>query len=272
MRFTALLCLSLFMAPAISTAGETDTKASVDKNIIVTLPPLSGLVAMLLPEIKSQCLLTANADPHHFQPSPKQVAMLNQEHLLIRASFDDQGWPIRVQDNQVVDLWPEHAHGWLEFALVRKALPRLAAALSKAYPQYQTSIAQHLAESLSLTTEIEGKWSAALETYKNKGVFIQHPSWLGLFQSKNVPVWEVLESHQHGHEHGPRHLEEALQTYRMHPDAALIGSKRHSNRSLEWLSRNQKVAANIIKLDAIDACNVPWSTLMSKNLKQLSAQ
>lgn len=270
MRLITLLCLSLFTLPLSGAAASVP--APTQTKVIVTLPPLSGLVAMLLPEIESQCLLSANADPHHFQPSPRQVAMLNEKHLLIRASHDDQGWPIRARNDQTVDLWNENAHGWLEPKLVRQTLPDLAEALSAEFPQYQKLISQRLSKALRITTELENQWSAALELFKSRGVFIQHPAWLGLLQSNHIPVWEVLESHQHGHEHGPRHLEEALQTFRLHPDAALIGSMRHSNRSLEWLQRKQNAQSVIIKLDAIGSCNTPWNSLMSENLERLSRE
>ncbi|MDX8383811.1 MAG: hypothetical protein R8M45_07005, partial [Ghiorsea sp.] len=78
MKPLIILCLSLLLSPTLSVASQHASPAK----IIVTLPPLSGLVAMLMPNSTSQCLLSAGADPHHFQPSPRQVDMLNQGHLL----------------------------------------------------------------------------------------------------------------------------------------------------------------------------------------------
>ncbi len=224
---------------------------------------------MLLPEVKSVCLLPAGADPHHFQPSPKQVTLLNQGHLLIRATRDDLGWPIKTDNNPVFDISASQAHGWLEFGLVRQVLPALARSLIQQYPLHQKKITAHLNSALKTVDHLDSQWRDTLATIKHKGVFMQHPAWQGLLESSGVPIWQVLESHQHGHEHGPRHLEKALRIFKQHPDALLLGSLRHSNRSLEWLNNHRPQPEKIIKLDALGSCNMPWDKLMSDNLKQL---
>jgi len=253
------------MLPSSGIASDIDNK---DK-IVVTLPPLSGLVVMLLPEVQSHCLLSANADPHHFQPSPRQVDMLQQSPLFIRASRDDQGWPIKAQRSQTLDLWPIQNHGWLQFEQVRIVLPKLAKTLSQHFPLYQDKIATRLNLALQAVNDLDNEWRKTLQTIQKKGVFVQHPAWLGLLKAKHIPVWSVLESEQHGHEHGPKHLEQALVTLKQHSNALLLGSKRHSNRSLEWLNNHQKDPSSIIKLDALGKCNQPWNKLMQDNLKQL---
>ena len=198
MKFIITICISLLMIPSL---GLAEAKHSA-KAVIATLPPLSGLVTMLLPEVKAQCLLSAGADPHHFQPSPKQVDLLSQGHLLIRASRDDQGWPIEVSRSQVVDLWTTQNHGWLQFNQIRLVLPKLAEALSQAFPESRESIQSRLKQSLKTTDQLEQDWDNQLQNLKSKGVFMQHPAWHDLLESKQVPIWAVLESHQHGHEHG----------------------------------------------------------------------
>jgi len=265
MKFVITFYIIILMIPSLSLASTTQT---TDK-IITTLPPLSGLIIMLLPEVQTQCLLSAGADPHHFQPSPKQVDLLNQHHILARASRDDQGWPIHVENSQVIDIWPTENHAWLRFEQVRLALPTLAEILSKKFPQYRKDIQARLIQALQTTKALEQAWGKQLQKLQNKGVFMQHPAWQGLLESKQVPIWAVLESHQHGHEHGPRHLEKALSTLKQHPDAVLLGSKRHSNRSLEWLNKHQGNIKSIITLDALGHCNQPWDKLMRNNLEVL---
>jgi zinc transport system substrate-binding protein len=266
MKLLVTLCITFLLMPSFCSANETRP----EEKIIVTLPPLSGIVAMLLPEIQSQCLLSAGADPHHFQPSPRQVDMLNQGHLLIRASRDDQGWPIRTQNSEVIDLWNQDNHGWLQFQQVRQVLPVLADALTKKFPHYQEMIQTRLIKAIENTRSLEQLWDQQLTTIQQQGVFMQHPSWKGLLKSKHVPVWAVLESEQHGHEHGPHHLEHALETLKLHPDALLLGSKRHSNRSLDWLNNHQQKSTMVIKMDALGSCNQPWNELMKSNLAILS--
>jgi len=265
MKLIIFFCLSLVIAPVFSNASNQQ----IHPEIIVTLPALSGLVTMLLPETQSTCLLSAGADPHHFQPSPKQIRLLNQGSLLVRASRDDQGWPIQVRQNQVLDLWTSENHAWLQFEQVRLILPRLALALTKQFPQHQQRIQARLPLALQTVRQLEHDWDKVFAAIKQNGVFMQHPAWHDLFENKNIPIWAVLESHQHGHEHGPRHLEKALKTLKKHPNALLLGSKHHSNRSLEWLSNHQNNPHSLMQLDALGSCNQPWDELMKYNLNIL---
>jgi ABC-type Zn uptake system ZnuABC Zn-binding protein ZnuA len=265
LKINTLICLALLMLPSMSQANNSDSKHA----IIVTLPPLSGVVQLLLPEVQSQCLLSVGADPHHFQPSPRQVDSLNQGHTLIRASRDDQGWPISTKQSQLIDLWSNESHAWLQFKSVSQALPKLASSLIKAFPQHKSIIEARLPLALKTVGAIEKEWHQTLRLIKDKGVFMQHPSWFGLLEQESIPVWSVLELNQHGHEQGPRHLEEALQLLKAHPDALLLGSNRHSNRSLEWLNKHHNSSHPLIKLDALGACNQPWDELMRSNLKLL---
>ena len=272
MKLFITLCLSFIAQMMLITSINAASLPAKTETIIVTLPPLSGLTTMLLPEVKNQCLLSAGADPHHFQPSPKQVDLINQGQLLIRASRDDQGWPIQTQAEHTLDLSPTQKHAWLQFSQVRHMLPILAQTLVKNFPQYQQRIQTRLKQKLQDMKQLEATWDKQLQGLKTQGVFMQHPAWQGLFNNKNVPVWAVLESEQHGHEQGPRHLEEALYTLKKHPSAILVGSTRHSNRSLEWLSRHHTPPKKIILLDELGTCNQAWDVLMQHNLDILAGK
>ncbi|MDQ6980838.1 MAG: zinc ABC transporter substrate-binding protein [Ghiorsea sp.] len=272
MKLFIMLSLSFIAQMMLITSTNAASLPDKAETIVVTLPPLSGLSTMLLPEVKNQCLLSAGADPHHFQPSPKQVDLINQGQLLIRASRDDQGWPIQTQAEHTLDLSPTEKHAWLQFSQVRHMLPILAQTLVKNFPQYQQRIQTRLKHKLQTINQLESAWDKQLQVLNTHGVFMQHPAWQGLFDHKKVPIWAVLESEQHGHEQGPRHLEKALYTLKEHPSAVLIGSTRHSNRSLEWLSRHHSPPTHIILLDELGRCNQAWDELMQHNLDILAGQ
>ncbi|MDQ6988654.1 MAG: zinc ABC transporter substrate-binding protein [Mariprofundaceae bacterium] len=253
--------------------GLASPSFASDNKVIVTLPPLSGLVTLLLPEIKSHCLLPAGADPHHFQLSPRQTDMFNQASLFIRASHDDQGWAMPQPRKATMDMWSKQSHAWLNFAQVQQILPQLSHTLGITFPQYQSLLEQRLAQAQAIVAKMQQQWETSLEPLKNKGTIMQHAAWQGLMLAQNIPVWTVLESAQHGHEHGPQHLEQALNTLNQHPQSLLLGSKRHSNRSLSWLASHHPSKSNsaIIELDALGQCNQPWQNLMQENLRRLTA-
>jgi len=253
-----LFITSIFIA-GTSTAAE----------IIATIPPLAGMVKMLDPAGNTTCLLSQGSDPHHFQLTPKQVESTGRAALLVRSSRDDGGWLNLNQSSPVIDLWPDQDHAWLSPEAVAKKLPKLADAMIKAFPQQRAYIEKNLKLALANVSRINRSLTSAIAPMQKRGVVMQHPSWRRLFQQHDIPVLDVLESDRHGHEHGPRHLEEALAKIEQHQDAVLVGDIRHSNRSLEWISRHSG-RDNILYLDALGQCGESWDELMQRNIDRIT--
>jgi len=256
-----LIAMLLFVPLSLSAA-----------EIAVTLPPLAGLVTMLDKQAKVMCLLPVGADPHHFQLTPRKIEAMRQSKLLIRAPFDDGGWPLPPNHARSLKLWSGISHGWLNPEFVRAALPAIAEALITLHPEKAAAIAAAQDKALAQTNTIEQSWRIALAALKASGVLMQHPAWQGLMQSMDVPVLAVLESAHHGHEYGPHKLEHALATLNQHPDAWLLADNRHNNRALEWLAEHASQAPHKITLDALGTCGLPWSDLMQQNIARITEQ
>ena len=251
----------MLIAPVFASAAE----------VAVTLPPLAGLISMLDKEADVICLLANGADPHHFQLTPRKIEAVQKTSLLIRTSRDDGGWPLPPSHAHTLDLWPELDHGWLSPVAVRDALPLIAKSLVKLHPERQVAIEAALQDAVITTHAIEHEWRSALTAAKNSGVLMQHPAWRRLMQVMEVPILDVLETGQHGHEHGPRQLEHALHSLNEHPGAWLIADAGHNNRSLDWLQNHASVKLNRIHLNALGRCSQPWAELMQQNISQFNA-
>ncbi|MDQ6990903.1 MAG: metal ABC transporter substrate-binding protein [Mariprofundaceae bacterium] len=258
--------------------------------IITTLPPLSSLVHWLDPKASVQCLLSASADPHHFQLTPKQVESIQKATLLIRSSRDDGQWA-RLQTSGITwDIWASQSsmshepdkhhehhheqgnHAWLSPHDVALILPQLADHLIHVYPNHSQAIRQRLQAADIQVKQIEKQWqdvTLSLQLHE-KGTIMQHPAWLTLFQDLNIPVWTVLESDKHGQEHGPHVLENALQVIQAHPHSLLIADKRHSQQALSWLQHHH-TESHMVILDALGKSDETWPELMQRNLKILQA-
>ncbi|MDQ6981848.1 MAG: zinc ABC transporter substrate-binding protein [Mariprofundus sp.] len=256
----------LIMAVAVTMSAPFCVSAT---EIAVTLPPLAGLVSMLDKQMQVICLLPAGADPHHFQLTPRRIEALSRTQLLIRASFDDGGWPLPPSHAHTLNLWPATGHGWLNPQTVRTALPLIGNALTRLHPEQEQAITASLHQALKQTRDIEQAWHEALSAAKVSGILMQHPAWRGLMQSMDVPVFAVLESTHHGHEHGPHKLEHALATLNQHPDAWLLADSNHSNRALDWLARHSAHRPHRITLNALGDCGLPWPQLMLQNIAQI---
>jgi len=268
--YSLLLILLTFHSPVIAKATD----------IITTLPPLAGLVHWLKPDANVSCLLPANADPHHFQLSPRQVQNLQQSKLLIRSSQDDGHWPSLQSSAHVLDLWPGHNHdhkhhslnhAWLNPHAVQEILPTLAKQLQVMYPKDREAIQHQLKLALTQSQQVWQAWQTMSQSTQlnHYGVIMQHPSWANLFQALHIPIFNSLESEQHGHEYGPRKLESALKQLQQHPRVRLIADSNHSNRALLWLQSHHQ-SSSIITLDALGTCDQSWQQLMQQNLDTLN--
>ena len=258
-RRLAWLLLSLFFL----FSAPSQTRAE----IITTLPPLAGLIGLLDEQVHADCLLTAGADPHHTRLSPRQAEALRHTRLLVRASRDDGHWTRLEAAADILDLWPDVSHAWLNPHRVKSALPRLAAAMQRLYPSRREAIAGALKRAESETDHWWEQWQKTLQAFRSDGVIMQHGAWWGMMDAAGVPVLAVLESKHHGREHGPHMLEHALETLRQHPHALLLGDMHHNNRALEWLAEHTN--HRIIYLDALGTCDMPWPALMQSNLQRL---
>ncbi|PCI00298.1 MAG: manganese-binding protein [Zetaproteobacteria bacterium] len=277
LKITTIIYAFLLLLPSISHA------TSKQFPVLVTLPPLSGLVLLLAPNTNVQCLLPNNADPHHFQLTPKQVDSLQQTSLLIRSPRDDQSWAMLQADVPSFSLWEGHhekqqihrhhhneTHAWLNPKRVASELPHLVEALIQSRLVSEQDIQAQLKPSQQQAQNIWQQWERLVITYnlKQRGIMMQHPSWQGLFEALGVPIRGVLESAQHGQEYGPRKLEKALKVLKENPQTLLIADSNHSNRALTWL---QKHSGNtIILLDALGTCGETWQSFMQRNLKAFS--
>jgi len=239
--------------------------------IAVTLPPLAGLVSMLDAKADVMCLLPAGADPHHFQLTPRKIEALGDSRFLIRAAFDDSGWSLPTHHARTLALWPHTAHGWLNPASVRAALPRIAEALIALHPEHADAIDAALQHALAQVRHIEQSWRMALAPLQTSGVLMQHPAWLGLMKHMNVPVLAVLESAHHGQEFGPHQLEQALVALNQHPDAWLLADSGHNNRALDWLARHARQTPPRVTLNALGSCGLSWPELMQQNIARITA-
>jgi ABC-type Zn uptake system ZnuABC Zn-binding protein ZnuA len=165
----------------------------------------------------------------------------------------------------------ENNHAWLHPKDVLQALPKLADKLMLIFPEHQQSIKQQLQLAQEQVKNIWQQWQDLVNDtgLKQRGVMMQHPAWQSLFQALGVPIRSTLESAQHGQEFGPRKLEKALNILKQYPSTVLIGSSKHSNRALQWVSK--RTPQSIIKLDALGTCGESWQHLMQHNLDKLKA-
>lgn len=256
-----------------ATAAESNQHTPIE----ATLPAIGGVLHWIVPEINVHCLLPEGAEPHHFHPSARQLERANNSALLIRSSRDDLAWfkAQPIPSNHTLDLWQHNKkgnnHAWLLPSEIEAITPVITHALIAQFPQYQTAIATRIPHLQQEIDMIQHAWQGVAVSLRKRGVMMQHPAWLPLFEAYGIPVWSVLEASSTGHQHGytAKKLDQALKQLQQHPNALLIADKRHDDKGLKWLQR-QHTSSPLIYLDAIGKCNQPWPLLMQQNIDRLA--
>ncbi|MDQ6964695.1 MAG: zinc ABC transporter substrate-binding protein [Mariprofundales bacterium] len=255
-----LIAPLLLMHPALSLAGSP---------MVVTLPPLGGMVQLLLPDDHPLCLLSSSGDPHHLTISPRQVEQMRAAPVLVRSSGDDGGWSgLNTRHGVVVDLWSSTHHPWLVPSDVVAQLPRLAAGLQRLRLLSMEGAQRRLSLLARQMRRLDGEWRRVLQPLMRRGVIMQHPAWQRLFAHYGVPVRAVLERSHHGDGAAPHQLEEALQLLRSADPPLLIMERSHSNKMIEWLLQRVD-GAEAVTLDALGVCGQPLDELMADNMAEL---
>lgn len=265
--FKSTIAFCTVLALAVSVLPVRHAQASEDE-IIVTLPPLAGIVHLLAPEIKVTCLLTQGADPHGMELTPKMVERIRHARLLIRTSADDGSWRGWPKGLHILDLWPQKDHAWLVPEEVAAAIKRIANALVELRFIQTSEVSGRLHEAQNHIERVRHLLSTQLKPLRTDGVILQHPAWARLCHAYSVPVWAVLERNHHSHGLHPWTLEKALKALRQHPRARLWGDKHHNNRALLWIAERHP-GASIRMLDPLGDCDLSWEALLERNLAKM---
>ncbi len=235
------------------------------QSVVVTLPPLAGMVRMIDSGAAPRCLLGRSADPHAMRITPRQADLLRTAPLLVRSSGDDGGWAgLRARALASLDLWPGHRHAWLLPSVVAARLPALAEALEQRglFPEGRGAALVERAQQRLYA--LDRRWREMLRPLGTRGVIMQHPAWQALLEHYGVPVRAVLEGSEHGHAATPRRLSHALRLLKGDAPPLLIVETSHGNRMIDWL-RARVPSARVVRLDALGDCSESLDALIARN-------
>lgn len=200
------LCIAFFLAAAPLTASATPAVA-------VCLPPQAGILEALVPDAKPFVLIDGGQNPHSFNPTPRQLAMLatcdlylcaglpfetallprlravNPSMRIVSAPADDDH---DDHDGHDVEDGADagahsHAHGvesdvhdphfWTHSDGILDEARIIAAALSEAEPSAAPSIATALASYETVVGAVDAELRGRLAPFRGRAFLVYHPAW-----------------------------------------------------------------------------------------------
>lgn len=217
-------CMLIALGLASGCGERSDTRPEGPLRVVVTLPPLKGLVEPMIPpgsEVK--VLLPAGANHHGWQPTPSDVASLSRADLVVyigrglepivvrHLNRHSTPWrrDVAFADLLGIELGHHHhddhdhhdecdhgdedPHLWLDPVLVSDFVTKLAPIIAEVVAAAGLEGDAGAAERLAVQIEsVEREYRAALEPHRGSVIVTHHNAWSRLTDRYGLEVAQVL--------------------------------------------------------------------------------
>lgn len=255
--------------------------------VLVSIAPYQHFVEQLAGEhVQVMSIVPKNTDPHHFEPTPKQVAALREASLWIRIGepFEQKLLSVLNSHNpslKILNVWEGlpliltcHCHGkeewdrhlWLSPRLVKRQLPLMQEALIQLCPQHKTVIVERCALFSDKLQSLDNMLSTILTPLKGKAVLVSHPSFSYFCEDYGLTQ---LSIEQEGKEPRPKDTELTLKTAQDRHVKAVITQPQFHSKSANLFAK--KLCATLYLMDPFALDYVQNLERFGKNLAHIYA-
>lgn len=188
------------LACALATRADGGVKA------VCSLPPIAALVEEIGgPEVACRSIVPANADPHSFEPSPKDFAAMDAGSLYFSGGMDFEAvlkerLEARASGVRFVSLGGTGHHGWLSPVTLSEWADAIAAALSDCGAD---GAGERAAKAKKRFAEILEDGKADLERAGVRAFAAFHPALDAFADAFGI---EQIAVEHDGKDPGPRHI------------------------------------------------------------------
>ena len=222
-----LSTLLLLVACNKSAPISKEQKNTPEQIIVTTQQYLFEISEILLngTEIKTINLTKNSPEPHDFEPTPSDSALLESSNLIIANSPELEPY-LKNQSSKIFFLSKnvekpkleiEHdgitisdPHFWLDPILYENISIQIAKKLSVEFPSKQETINKNLASFLEKTNELKSLYESGLKNCKQKIFFTNHNAFNYLAKRYNL-MNESIHDLSPEHEISLKHLKEVIQ-------------------------------------------------------------
>ncbi|MCF6312773.1 MAG: zinc ABC transporter substrate-binding protein [Verrucomicrobiales bacterium] len=164
-------------------AGETDHNKT-NKVIYVSVPPHAYLArAIAAPQFEVRSLIQAGQDPHHWQPTPKQMLALGNAAAWLPANLPfEQRLLSKIQGKQATEQEHGHqhhdhageTHTWLSPPAMIEKSQQMVQILSELDPEHAKLFEQRAAKLEEKIEQVHHQLQKQLAPYKGRSFLVFH--------------------------------------------------------------------------------------------------
>lgn len=272
--------------------GHAQAREPGPVRVVVSIPPLAGLVESLVPDGSEVLVLVgAGRSPHGYEPRPSDLAAIGRADLVVLVGMGvESSLPQSMRAGERVLVMAEalglgggvadehaghvsaHAEGdadphlWLDPVLVEEFVPVLAArvrdaalAAGLAAPAAE-SVREREAALLGRVRAVDGEYRQQLEPYAGAAIITQHAAWSRLAARYGLKVVGVIQLAEDV-EPSPGHVAEVIAAGKEYRVTAVFAEAQLDARIAERIAG--QVDAPVGTLDPLGQGD--WEAMMRAN-------
>jgi len=242
-------CLA-FLVLALSCQNEKQAP------VVTTIYPLTAITrAIAGEELRVIGVVPPGANPHAYEPTPKDVAALSGARVVVYAGTIMEPWVTRtgtravlVDASEAGNMLVKDPHVWLDPERGKLIAGAITEALSEAWPDRKEFFQGNLAAFTARVDSFDAWFRAQLDSLGDTRFVSVHPAWRYLAARYGLTEVASLGAGEGG-EVSPKTLSETIEIMkkeRVHAVFGELGSASPYTRTLEY-----EAGAKVARLDPI---------------------
>jgi len=227
--------------------------------VVATIYPLAAIAGEIAGEsVQVKGIVPPSADPHSFEPSPADAALLAGAGVVIYAgpvmepwvkeSVGDRKDVVLVDASVSGKMEGNDPHVWLDPARAKMIASDVEKALSTRWPQDSLEFRANLARFEERVDSFDAWFRARLDSVPERRFVSVHPAW-NYFAARYGLVEVASLNQTHGGETSPLDLARVVRLMNSQDVRAVFGSAREEYPGVSVLEREAQ--ARVARLDPI---------------------
>ena len=247
--------------------------------VLVSVPPYLYFVKKIAENtISAESLIPAGANPHLYEPTPKQVRLQKQAVLWLKLGEKADQKAQRVFQEMkspplIIDLaeglvllsykgdccsHTEDLHIWLSPKMMQLQAKKITQALIQLFPIHTELYQKNLNVLLKELEQIDQELTTILKNKQGKAILVSHPAFAYFCRDYKL---EQLSLEEEGKDCLPQYIPELLHKVKRLGVGGIIIEPQHGSKAAKLLAQKLEISTYIID---------PYSEDYIENLKQIA--
>jgi zinc transport system substrate-binding protein len=281
--------VAVFVIAGLAACGGSDEGGELE--VVASIFPLADFARNVGQDrVEVVTLLPTGADPHSYEPKPRQVRDIAEAGVFIKNGADLELWAeklVSAADHDVVELDTSEGielirddgegnpHIWLDPVLAQKQVRDIRDALIRLDPQNGEFYRENARRYVAALDLLAAKIRQEVNNFSTKKFIAFHPAWSYFAQSFGLTEIAVIESRHSIEPLAPAHLATVIETGKgegVRVIFAHLGATPRAEQTVNDIAA--EIDAEVVYLDPVGGPDLEdrdtYLKLMRYNLEQLS--